>query len=177
MTIRLSGCSVFLVVLTALAAHSEPQEISWSYLREERLAECFDFLDDYLSNPGCLPRDWSDRMLSMQIAECVPGNSKLEGDLVRIAGYAHPLEFEFKDVKSFLLIPPLSQTCRHPTVPLPDQVISVKYPEGVDITADPVWVTGRIFIRQTQSELAPSIYWIEASEVIAANIPDVTAAE
>ncbi len=116
-------------------------------------------------------------MLSMQIAECVPGNSKLEGDLVRIAGYAHPLEFEFKDVKSFLLIPPLSQTCRHPTVPLPDQVISVKYPEGVDITADPVWVTGRIFIRQTQSELAPSIYWIEASEVIAANIPDVTAAE
>ncbi|WP_170469635.1 DUF3299 domain-containing protein [Ruegeria arenilitoris] len=177
MTIRLSGCSISLVVLTALAAHSEPQEISWSDLREERLVECFDFLNDYLSNPGCLLRDLSDRMLSMQIAECIPGNSKLEGELVRIAGYAHPIEFEFKNVKRFLLIPPLSQNCRHPTAPLPDQVIAVEYPEGVDLTADPVWVTGELNFRQTQSELAPSIYWIDASEVISATIPDVTAAE
>lgn len=177
MTIRLPVCSVFFVSLTGLAAQSEPQKISWSDLREGRLVECAQFLDEYLSNPSCLPRDLSDRMLSMQIAECVPGNSDLEGDLVLIAGYAHPVEFEFKDVKDFLLVPLLSQTCRHPTAPLPDQVISVEYPEGVDISADPVWVTGEIFIRQSQSELAPSVYKIKASDVVTATIPDVSAAE
>ncbi|WP_217359333.1 DUF3299 domain-containing protein [Ruegeria arenilitoris] len=177
MTTRLLVCTVCLVSLTGLAVHSEPLEISWSDLREGRLVECSEFLEGYLSNPGCLPRDLSDRMLSMQIAECVPGNSNLEGSLVLIAGYAHPVEFEFKDVKSLLLVPKLSQKCRHPTAPLPDQVISVEYPEGVDITADPVWVTGKLFIRQSQSELAPSIYRIKASEIVTATIPDVSAAE
>ncbi|MGV6803800.1 MAG: DUF3299 domain-containing protein [Ruegeria sp.] len=113
----------------------------------------------------------------MQIAECVPGNSDLEGDIVLIAGYAHPVEFEFKGVQNFLLVPLLSQTCRHPNAPLPDQVVSVEYPEGVDITADPVWVTGKIFIRQTQNELAPSVYRIKASDVVTATIPDVSVAE
>ncbi|WP_170386911.1 DUF3299 domain-containing protein [Ruegeria atlantica] len=119
----------------------------------------------------------SDRMLSMQIADCVPGNFGLEGSIVQIAGYAHPIEFEFRDVKSFLLVPLLSQKCRHPLAPLPDQVISVEFPEGIDITADPVWVTGKIFIHPTQRELAPSIYRIEASEIVTATIPDVSAGE
>ncbi len=177
MKTRLLVCSVVLVSLIGLAAHSEPQKISWSDLKKGRLVECSEFLDDYLSNPSCQPRDLNDRMLSMQIAECVPGNSSLEGNFVLIAGYAHPVEFEFKDVENFLLVPPLSQTCRHPTAPLPDQVISVKYPKGIDITADPVWVTGQIFIRQNQSELAPSIYRIEASDIVTATIPDVSPAE
>lgn len=177
MTIRLLVCPVFLVSLTGLEAVSEPLEISWSDLREGRLAECSEFLEGYLSNPNCLPRDLSDRMLSMQIAECVPGNSELEGNQVLIAGYAHPVEFEFKDVKSFLLIPLLSHKCRHPTAPLPDQVISVEYPAGFDITTDPVWVTGQIFIRQSQSVLAPSIYRIKAAEIVTATIPDVSVAE
>ncbi|MES0828042.1 DUF3299 domain-containing protein [Ruegeria sp. SCP11] len=176
-TIKLRIVSAVSVALLGSGSLAEPLHVSWADLRKERPQECSELLANYLSNANCTGTNVSDRMLSMQLAECTPGNAKLDGNVIRIAGYAHPVEFEFRNVKRFLLVPPMRKECRHPLPPLPDQVIAVEYPEGLDIDADPVWITGRLQIRPSGNDIAPSAYRINATKVATATIPDVSAPE
>lgn len=176
-TIKLRVYSALALALLGSPSLAEPLQVSWTDLQEGRPQSCSAVLETYLSNPNCTGKDMSDRMLSLQLAECTPGNTDLDGITIRIAGYAHPVEFEFRNVQRFLLIPPMDQDCRHPLPPLPDQVITVEYAEGIDITADPVWITGRLQIRPSGNEIAPSAYRIKAVNVTTATIPDVTTSE
>lgn len=156
---------------------ADPLTVSWADLRTNRPAHCAAFLDNYRAQSKCKQQAASARLLSSRYEACAPGTSNLDGQTVRIAGYAHPLEFEFRDVKTFLLIPPLRQDCRHPPPPLPDQVISVTFPEGFDVTADPVWVIGTLRHERNKSHLATASYTLTATSVINASIPDVTAGD
>ncbi|MEP4767266.1 MAG: DUF3299 domain-containing protein [Roseibium sp.] len=155
------------------SAVADPLTVSWADLRTDRPASCEALLDNYETQPKCKQQAASARLLSSRYEACAPGNRSLNGQTVRIAGYAHPLEFEFKDVKAFLLIPPLRQDCRHPPPPLPDQVISVSFPDGIDVTADPVWVTGTLKVQRSKTHLATTNYTLIATTVTEATIPDV----
>ena len=55
---------------------------------------------------------------------------------------------------------------------LPDQVIDVDFSDGLDINANPVWVTGRLRLAPGKSHLAPFGYVLEAETVTPANLPD-----
>lgn len=165
------------LVMTGLflgSASADPVTLSWADLRANRPASCAAFLDNYLNQPKCAQQAGSARLLSRRYEACAPGTEGLDGVSVRIAGYAHPLEFEFRDVKNFLLIPPLRQDCSHPPPPLPDQVIAVDFPDGLDVSADPVWVTGVLRLQQSKTHLATTAYTLQAIEVTTANVPDVS---
>ena len=111
-------------------------------MRKGRPAACLKLLETHLQDPDCAKQTLMAKIASGRLAECSPGNAALDGVAVRIAGYAHPVDFEFAGVRSFLLAPPLRTDCRHPPPPLPDQVIAVEYEAGIDVSADPVWVEG-----------------------------------
>jgi hypothetical protein len=156
------------------SAVAEPLTVTWSELRADRLSSCAMLLENYLSQRKCSQQAASAHLLSRQYEKCAPGSADLDGKTVRIAGYAHPLEFQFKDVKEFLLIPPLRQDCTHPPPPLPDQVISVRFPDGLDVNADPVWVTGVLRRERAKTHLATANYTLQATSVTQATIPEVS---
>ncbi|MEM9633106.1 MAG: DUF3299 domain-containing protein [Pseudomonadota bacterium] len=165
--------AVALLVLWQGTAWAEPLKVSWVDLRSNRPASCTALLTNYQSQPKCRQQAASARLLSSRYRVCTPGTSSLDGKTVRIAGYAHPLEFEFRNVKTFLLIPPLRQDCSHPPPPLPDQVIAVEFPEGMNVTADPVWVTGELRLEHSKTHIVTTTYTLQATSVVQANIPDV----
>ena len=78
----------------------------------------------------------------------------LEGKLVRMPGYALPLEFNGESVQEFLLVPYVG-ACIHVPPPPPNQIVFVTTRESYKAKDryDPVWVTGRIRLQQTSKQL------------------------
>jgi len=72
-------------------------------------------------------------------------NSDLQGNLVRMPGYALPLELNEDGVREFLLVPYVG-ACIHVPPPPPNQMIYVELSEAYQLTSlyDPVWITGQI---------------------------------
>jgi len=153
---------------------AEPVTVTWEDLRADRPDECSTFLKNYLTERKCAQQTASARLFSRRYASCAPGKRALDGKRIKIAGYVHPLEFKFQDVKTFLLIPALRNDCRHPPPPLPDQVILVEYLNGVNVTADPVWVTGTIRLKYGKTHLSATSYVLTGLFVEPAQIPDVS---
>ena len=80
---------------------------------------------------------------------------ELDGQLVRMPGYALPLEYSEGGVREFLLVPYIG-ACIHVPPPPPNQMVFVQLDQ--DFVADdlytPVWVTGRITVQQASRSLA-----------------------
>ncbi len=169
------GLAACLTFALAGSATADPRPISWETLRGGRPAECATFLENFFAEPDCAKQSLMLGLLSKKFVQCSPGVAALDGLSVTIAGYAHPLELEFFGVREFLLIPSLRGDCRHPPPPLPDQIVSVEFPFGLDINADPVWVTGVLRVIEGETHLAKMSYSIEAISVAPAFHPDVPA--
>jgi len=165
-------------VLVLCAQHGtaraeEPIQSRWEDLRSGRSADCTAFVEAYLANSDCTRQSIIETWVESRIAQCTTGNVALDGKVITIAGYAHPFELKFKNVKEFLLIPRSRQDCRHPPPPLPDQIISIEFPDGLDVGLDPIWITGILRVRASKNHLAPVSYSLEAIRVAPALIPDV----
>ena len=79
----------------------------------------------------------------------------LDGRLVRIPGYALPLEFAGIAVKELLLVPYFG-ACIHVPPPPPNQMVFVKLDEPyvVNELFAPVWITGRMSVKRSTTSLA-----------------------
>jgi len=79
---------------------------------------------------------------------------ELDRKVVRLAGYALPLDFKGTLVKSFLLVPYVG-ACIHVPPPPPNQVVYVQAdkPFETDELFAPVWVTGPISVGMGNREL------------------------
>ena len=87
--------------------------------------------------------------------------------LVRIAGFVAPLDFLGGDQLSEFLLVPYFGACIHVPPPPPNQIILVRYPQGIlldDIYA-PLWVEGTLRVEISSNDLADSAYAIEAQSV------------
>jgi hypothetical protein len=84
----------------------------------------------------------------------------LEGRLVRIPGYALPLEFSGTAVREFLLVPYVG-ACIHVPPPPPNQIVLVTLERDFSTSElfTPVWVTGRINIELSE----PALYLADGS--------------
>ncbi|MEM1162702.1 MAG: DUF3299 domain-containing protein [Pseudomonadota bacterium] len=72
-------------------------------------------------------------------------STELEGRIVRMPGYALPLELNEDGVSEFLLVPYVG-ACIHVPPPPPNQMVYVTLSEPYQMTSlyDPVWITGPI---------------------------------
>ena len=80
---------------------------------------------------------------------------ELEGQMIRMAGYALPLEFTEEGVKEFLLVPYIG-ACIHVPPPPPNQMVFVRLDQEF-IAADlytPVWITGRMSVQGASRSLS-----------------------
>lgn len=96
-----------------------------------------------------------------------PVIEELHGDKVRIPGYIVQLEGDDRKVTEFLLVPYFG-ACIHVPPPPPNQIIHVRFPEGVpySVTYDAVWVSGTISVDRKESDIAVTGYQIDAAEVV-----------
>ena len=83
--------------------------------------------------------------------------NNLDGRLVRIPGYALPLETSATAVTEFLLVPSIG-ACIHTPVPPPNQMVFVKLNQSYQAKRlyDPVWITGRIKIEHNKKAVVYS---------------------
>ena len=81
--------------------------------------------------------------------------SDLDEQLVRIPGYALPLEFSEGGVDEFLLVPYVG-ACIHVPPPPPNQMIYVQLNQSyvADSLYEPVWITGRLKVQHASKSLS-----------------------
>ena len=81
-------------------------------------------------------------------------NKELDGQLVRMPGYALPLEHKGLGVTDLLLVPYVG-ACIHVPPPPPNQIIYVtlKDPYKLRGLYEPVWITGRLLIEPANKSL------------------------
>ena len=82
-------------------------------------------------------------------------NTELDGQIIRIPGYALPLEHKDTGVKEFLLVPYVG-ACIHVPPPPANQTVyvSLKNAHILKNIYEPVWVTGRLSIQPTNQSLS-----------------------
>jgi len=82
-------------------------------------------------------------------------NAELEGQMVRIPGYALPLEHIDTGVKELLLVPYIG-ACIHVPPPPANQTIYVTLadPYIINTIYEPVWITGRMYIKSNSKALS-----------------------
>lgn len=81
-------------------------------------------------------------------------NRDLDGSIVRIPGYALPLEMTEGGITEFLLVPYVG-ACIHTPPPPPNQMVFVKLREEYEVKSlfDPVWITGQLRVEQANRSL------------------------
>ncbi len=81
-------------------------------------------------------------------------NAELDGQIVRIPGYALPLEHKDTGIKELLLVPYVG-ACIHVPPPPANQIIYVTLKTGYvsNNLYEPVWITGRIKNKATNQSL------------------------
>ncbi len=79
----------------------------------------------------------------------------LDGQIVRIPGYALPLEFSGVAVRELLLVPYFG-ACIHVPPPPPNQMVFVALDEPYVVTElfAPVWITGRMSVKRSTKSLS-----------------------
>ncbi len=80
---------------------------------------------------------------------------ELDGKLVKLPGYALPLEFNEKATTKFLLVPYVG-ACIHSPPPPPNQLIVVQLatPYQVKNVYEPIWIEGRLTAKPATEELS-----------------------
>lgn len=79
-------------------------------------------------------------------------DERLEGQFIRLPGYALPLEYDGAAIQEFLLVPYVG-ACIHVPPPPQNQMVFVKLSEPFVVTDlfTPVWITGRVTIKRTET--------------------------
>ena len=128
--------SSLLILISVLSltssSNASPKEISWDDL---------------------IPNTVTSFMSSLFDPSEVKFNKKINNKEVKIPGYIIPLEYEGKDIKTFLLVPYIG-ACIHVPPPPPNQIVYVDTEqswEGMDWW-EPVYVTGTIKIESRQMQ-------------------------
>lgn len=95
-----------------------------------------------------------------------PVVTALDGAHIRLAGFAIPLETDGQIATQFLLVPYVGACIHVPPPPL-NQTVLVEASTGAHIQQvfDPVWVTGQLAARRTDTQLANAGYTLTATDV------------
>lgn len=93
--------------------------------------------------------------------------SKYDNQNIRLPGFIVPLEFDDDFVVTEFFLVPFFGACLHLPPPPPNQIIYVKYEEGMKLasTGQPYWVSGTLSAQSKKNELAHSAYSMTATKV------------
>jgi hypothetical protein len=101
-----------------------------------------------------------------QLEPDAPLLQSLNGQFVKIPGFVVPLEGDADNITEFLLVPYFG-ACIHVPPPPSNQIVYVKFSEGVPITNlyDAVWVTGILSTDGWKGDIATVGYTLKGQAV------------
>ncbi|CTQ61996.1 hypothetical protein LA5095_04988 [Roseibium album] len=81
-------------------------------------------------------------------------NPDILGTTIRLPGYVVPLTFNDQAVTEFLFVP-VAGACVHTPTPPPNQIVHVKYPEGIAFSSifGAFWIEGELAAEDTKSDV------------------------
>lgn len=151
-----SLCGLLAIVIAP--AQAQPRIMNWNEL-----------IPDGWTPPPVRSQQYYEQNPEAQVQTNLdaPVLESLHGENIRIPGYVVQLEGDDRRVTEFLLVPYFG-ACIHVPPPPPNQIIHVRFPEGVPyaVTYDAVWVTGTVTVDRSESDIAITGYQIDATEVI-----------
>ena len=94
-------------------------------------------------------------------------NAEYDQKSIRLSGFVVPVEYNDDQVITEFFLVPYFGACIHVPPPPPNQIIYVKYPQGLELTAlyDPFWIEGTMKTQIIQNDIALSAYSIDASGI------------
>jgi uncharacterized protein len=168
------ACIALTDAQSATQGKAQAVEISWKDLvptptipphRANGIVECCDAPDDGTPAPPLLPES---KFMSRkrQSGRPAPTVAALDGETVRIGGYVVPLDTEGTAVSSFLLVPFVG-ACIHVPPPPSNQIILVTASTPFELQGDfdPVFVTGRLQVVASSTDLADTGYAIPIATI------------
>jgi hypothetical protein len=86
---------------------------------------------------------------------------------IRLAGFIVPVEYSDTQVITEFFLVPYFGACIHVPPPPPNQIIYVKYPKGLKLTAlyDPFWIEGQLATEVIKNDIATSAYRLSADSI------------
>lgn len=92
--------------------------------------------------------------------------ASMNGKHIRIGGYPVPLETDAKGRSTLFFLVPYPGACIHVPPPPPNQLVLVRYPEGLELDDiyTPLWVTGTLKIEKVDNDLASAAYALDAEK-------------
>lgn len=86
---------------------------------------------------------------------------------VRLGGYPVPLESDAQGRSTLFFLVPYPGACIHVPPPPPNQLVLVRYPEGLKLEDiyTPLWVTGTLKVEKVDNDLAQAAYALDAAKV------------
>jgi len=93
--------------------------------------------------------------------------ASLDGKQLRLGGYPVPLETDAKGRSTLFFLVPYPGACIHVPPPPPNQLVLVRYPQGIELTDiyAPLWVSGTLQVEAIDNDLADAAYALQASQV------------
>ena len=157
MKLKLLTIALLLFPLTAYTAAW--QELSWDDLLPE---------SDLLAMQQLPAVDHNDPAFELpDVLKSRNVVTKLAGQAVRLPGFIVPVESDDDmTITEFFLVPYFG-ACIHVPPPPPNQIVYVKYPNGLKVENlyDPFWVNGKLSIENISNEMAQSSYSMLAEKV------------
>jgi hypothetical protein len=94
-------------------------------------------------------------------------NAEFDQKNIRLPGFIVPVEYNDDQVITEFFLVPYFGACIHVPPPPPNQIIYVKYPKGLELSAlyDPFWIEGTMKTQLVQNDIALSAYSIDASKI------------
>jgi hypothetical protein len=162
------------LLLLPLLSHAEPPELDWLELMPREDQKALEAMPEIshetpeaagtFGQQGGLKQQARDLPAVMYSKNTV---ARLDGKQVRMGGYPVPLESDAEGKSTLLFLVPYPGACIHVPPPPPNQIVLVRYPEGIvldDIYA-PLWVDGTLHIEPVENELAEAVYALDATSV------------
>jgi hypothetical protein len=115
-------------------------------------------------NPGGLKQQDQNLPAVMYSTQTV---AAFDGKAIRLGGYPVPLETDSQGRSTLFFLVPYAGACIHVPPPPPNQLVLVRYPQGIELEDiyNPLWVSGTLKIEQVNNELADAAYAMEADVV------------
>ncbi|MDX1587534.1 MAG: DUF3299 domain-containing protein [Oleiphilaceae bacterium] len=153
------SCLLGLLMSAHLVA-SEAQEVEWIDLMPEEDIEFIQNMPE-IGHDGNDPVSLPEELMTGNVVEAMDQRN------IRIPGFVVPLEFsDDKRVTEFFLVPYFG-ACIHVPPPPPNQIIHIRYPEGIHVDAlyEPYWVSGTLKTERISNDVADASYVMTADKV------------
>lgn len=160
------------LMLLPLLSHAELAETDWLELMPLEDQQALEAMPEIshdspelagtFDSKGGLKQQDQDLPAVMYSAKTV---AALDGKAIRLGGYPVPLESDAQGRSTLFFLVPYPGACIHVPPPPPNQIVLVRYPEGIaleDIYA-PLWVSGTLHIEAVDNDLAQAAYALDAA--------------